>query len=378
MPSPAQPEPNWSRQAIQRACGSPVVGEWENWRWQLEHSIRTTKWVAEVLHLSLPARYDEANLVASYPMSVTPYYLALAQRPHPDDPILRQCLPDMAELRDAEDASPDPLEEERDSPVPGLIHRYPDRVLLVTTNRCATYCRHCMRKRAWKRPDHTLPAGALDAVCAYLGEHPEVREVIVSGGDPLLLPEEQLWAALERIHAIRSVEMVRIGTRLPAVLPQRLTADFCERLAAFGPVWLATHFNHPLELTEEASQACGTLCRAGIPVVNQTVLLKGVNDDARVLQDLFTGLLRMRVKPYYLFHGDPVAGTLHFRTGVDKGLAIMRQLRGRLSGLALPAFAIDLPGGHGKVRLEPPACCGRTQDGALQYRSYRGTLVSYA
>lgn len=349
---------------------------WSDWRWQMRHAVRDPHVLADWLGLDRERRLALCRTAARYPLLATPYYLSLARSWTPEDPILRQVLPDPRELAEDAAGSADPLAEGRDSPVPGLVHRYPDRVLLVATNRCATLCRHCMRKRAWGDPPPN-PADRFGPALEYIRGDPAIREVLLSGGDPLLLPESTLCDLLAALRAIPHVEMVRVGSRLPVVLPQRLTPRFCSRLGASPPLWLATQFNHPDELTAATATAIGHLLRAGIPVVNQTVLLAGVNDDEATLARLCTGLLRQRIKPYYLFHGDPVAGTLHFRTGVARGLDLLAALEHSISGLAVPAFAFDLPGGGGKVRLEPPVHCGSTPDGIPVYRDRNGRQRPY-
>jgi len=351
---------------------------WTDWRWQMRHATRDADALAAWLGLTGPARDDLCRVAERYPLLATPYYLSLARSASLQDPIVRQIVPDRRELADDPAASPDPLAETRDSPVPGLVHRYPDRALLVATAQCAVYCRHCMRKRAWRRGGTAEPGPAdFGQALDYLRCHEGIREVLISGGDPLLLPDERLLELLAALRAVPHLEVLRLGSRVPVVLPQRLTPEFCERLGGQPPLWLATQFNHPQELTPETEAAAEALLRAGIPVVNQTVLLAGVNDDAATLARLFTGLLRQRIKPYYLFHGDPVAGALHFRTGVERGLALMAELERTISGLAVPAFAFDLPDGGGKIRLEPPAHCGVTAAGDPVYRDRSGTPRAY-
>jgi lysine 2,3-aminomutase len=307
---------------------------------------------------------------------VTRYYRALADERDPADPVARQFMPDPAELRDA-DAEPDPLAEERDMPVPGLIRRYPDRALLITTARCAVHCRHCMRKRYWRDAPGDLSEAAERRAVEYVAATPAIREVILSGGDPLMLPPDRLCRMVRAFAGIPRVEVIRIGSRIPVVQPSLLTTRRCRDLAAAGPVWFATHFNHPRELTPQAARAAANLLKAGIPVVNQTVLLKGINDSENTLEELFRGLLRIGVKPYYLFHGDPIRGTGHFRTGIARGLELMSRLRGRLSGLALPAYAFDLPGGGGKVRLEPDCFRGTDARGNPVFADLAGTARPY-
>ncbi len=285
-----------------------------------------------------------------YPMRISPYYLSLMEKP--GDAIWRQCVPDERELSDPT-LSPDPLDEGRLSPAPAVVHRYPDRVLLLAGRDCATYCRFCTRKRKLGCPAMEVSDKDLAAGIDYIADHPEVRDVLLSGGDPLLLEDDQLEAILRRITAIPHVEMVRIGSRLPVTLPERITSRLCRMLRRFQPLYLNTHFNHPREITPEAADACRKLADAGIVLGNQTVLLRGVNDSAETLAALWRGLLRLRVRPYYLHHMDLVRGTGHFRTRIETGLDILGELRGPLSGMALPHYVIDSPGGKGKIPLLP-------------------------
>ncbi|MDZ4186438.1 MAG: KamA family radical SAM protein [Desulfuromonadales bacterium] len=285
-----------------------------------------------------------------YPLRITPYYLALLQGP--GDPLWRQCVPDPAEL-DSDGMLSDPLSEARLSPVPGLVHRYPDRALLLTTTACAVYCRFCTRKRAIGCNADNPPDFA--AALAYIAQTPALHEVILSGGDPLLLDDDRLDDLLSRLRAIPHIETIRIHSRVPVVLPERITQRLASLLGRYHPLYLNTHFNHPRELTPEAAEACRQLADAGIPLGNQSVLLRGVNDDAGTLRSLFRGLLRLRVRPYYLHHGDLVAGTAHLRTSIETGLSLVAALRNTLPGLAIPQYVIDLPGGRGKVPLLPSA-----------------------
>jgi lysine 2,3-aminomutase len=351
---------------------------WDNWQWQLRHALGSGDELARLLGLPDAWRRDCSEVLRRYPPLATPFYLSLARSASPADPILRQCLPHPDELHDSQDARPDPLAEKQSSPVPRLVHRYRDRALFLCCSSCAVRCRHCMRKRHWQ--DALAPPNAeeLAAAVAYLRQHREIREVLLSGGDPLTLGDDSLAAILNAFAAVPQLEVLRIGTRVPVVLPQRITAELCALLAQSPKtIWIATHFNHPWELSQEAAAAAERLLKAGLPLVNQSVLLRGVNDDAETLRQLFTGLLKIRIKPYYLFHGDPVAGTTHFRTGIRKGLEIMDRLRGNCSGLALPAFAIDLPDAGGKVRLEPDCARGHDPHGAPLFRSYTGREIPY-
>jgi lysine 2,3-aminomutase len=297
---------------------------------------------------------DPAPLLAvaqRYPLRITPYYLDLLEGP--GDPLWRQCVPDPAELA-ADGLLPDPLSETHLSPVPGLVHRYPDRALLLTTTTCALYCRFCTRKRAI---GCSFGNQGLDftAALAYIAQTPALHEVILSGGDPLLLDDDRLADLLGRLRAIPHVETIRIHSRVPVVLPERITEKLAALLGRHHPLYLNTHFNHPRELTPQAAEACGRLAAAGIPLGNQSVLLRNVNDHAETLRSLFRGLLRLRVRPYYLHHGDLVAGTAHLRTSIESGLSLVAALRNTLPGMAIPQYVIDLPGGRGKVPLMPDA-----------------------
>lgn len=317
------------------------------WQEQLRNSLTTPA--------QLAARFgiDPAPLAAvaqRYPLRITPHYLSLIEAV--GDPIWKQCVPDLRELDDCGQL-PDPLAEAKLSPVPGLVHRYPDRGLLLVSGACAVYCRFCTRKRQVGHCARTPSSDELRAGIDYIARTPAIREVILSGGDPLLLADEVLDSLLGQIRAIPHVETIRIHSRAPVVLPERITPALCALLRHYHPLYLNTHFNHPRELTPEAAAACGRLADAGIPLGNQTVLLRGVNDSLEVMSELLRGLLRLRVRPYYLHQMDLVAGTAHFRTRLEDGLALVGALRGPLTGTAIPHFVIDLPGGLGKVPLLP-------------------------
>ncbi len=285
-----------------------------------------------------------------YPMRVNPYYLGLIREV--GDPIWRQCVPDPRELSDAGGMA-DPLAEESLSPAPAVVHRYPDRVLFLVSGACAVYCRFCTRKRKVGCSSMQPSREDLLAGIDYIARTPQVRDVILSGGDPLLLSDELLLDLLGRLRRIPHVEIIRLGTRVPVTLPERVTAELCRGLALLHPLYLNTHFHHPREITPEAEQACARLAGAGVQLGNQTVLLRGVNDDPETMAELLRGLLRIRVRPYYLHHLDLTAGTGHFRTTLETGLEILRALRGRISGMAIPHYVVDLPGGRGKVPILP-------------------------
>ncbi len=309
-----------------------------------------------------------------YPMRITPYYLSLIREVN--DPIWRQAVPDAAELHDSICVT-DPLDEENQSPVPNLVHRYPDRALFLVCAECAMYCRFCTRKRKVGTSAMHRETGRqrLAAALAYLRRTPAIHDVLVSGGDPLLLPDEELSWLLTQLRAIPHLEIIRIGSRVPCTLPQRVTVKLARLLKQFHPLYLNTHFNHPRELTPLAAQACARLADAGIPLGNQTVLLKGVNDNPAVIRELMRGLVRIRVKPYYLFQADLTQGTDHFRTPVETGLAIMKSLIGHTSGLATPTFALDAPGGGGKIPLAPAYV--DSLGSTLRFTTYQGTPCSY-
>ena len=343
--------------------------EWGDWHWQLRESWKTAGRVMEALGFRA-----DSEVCRRYPMQATPHYLSLAKTLDVMDPILRQCVATEEELQGG---TPDPFGEEAYSPVPRLVHRYPDRALFMTTSRCATHCRHCMRKRNWQCFDGKPADDVLAAAVDYVAKHREIREILISGGDPLTLGDDDIAHVLTAFATVEHLEMLRVGSRVPVVMPQRMTESLCDILGGCGKtVWLAAHFNHPAELSEESRQAVERLLRHGVPVVNQSVLLKGVNDDAETLRLLFTGLLKMKVKPYYLFHGDPIEGTMHFRTGVERGLELMAALRNRVSGMAMPAFSFDLPESGGKIRLEPNDKLER-EDGGLAFTSFEGRKIIY-
>lgn len=313
-----------------------------------------------------------AAVASVYPFRVTPSYASLIRQQ--GDAVWRQCIPDERELLD-DGQIPDPLAEAALSPVPGLIHRYPDRAVLIVSNCCPVYCRFCMRKRQVGHGDEPPSRDTLDRALAYIAANPAIRDVILSGGDPLMLDDDSLDHLLGSLRAISHVAIIRIGTRIPVTLPERITVELCALLKRFHPLYINTHFNHPAEITPESGRACGMLADAGIPLGNQTVLLRGVNDDIDIMRELMTGLLWLRVKPYYLHQMDLVRGTAHFRTPLSTGLEIIRALRGHVSGMAVPHFVVDLPGGKGKVPVMPDPVERRGDLYLL--RNYLGEQVMY-
>jgi lysine 2,3-aminomutase len=352
---------------------------WNDWRWQSQNAIRSVRQLRNLLPFSQAELEAIGDLEAEYKTAIPPYYFSLINLDEADDPIRLQSVPSPLEGQNPSGYElDDPLEEDKDSPVPGLTHRYPDRALLVTTHVCTMYCRFCTRKRA------TMVRGGWDAISRndermveYVRDHSEIRDVIVSGGDPLTLPVVKLRFFLESLAAIPHVDVIRIGTRVPTTLPQRLyDQELIDLLASVEKVWIQTHFNHPREVTPEAARVCKALLRGGMPVNNHTVLMRGVNDSLETMRRLMRALLRIKVRPYYLFHCDPVIGAGHFRTSVWKGLEIMEGLRGHLSGLGIPTYVVDSPHGGGKIPLMPNYLVSASDD-AVVLRNFEGMLVRY-
>lgn len=350
--------------------------QWNDWRWQLTHSIRSEEALGRVIALTPEEETACAQARARFPMAVTPYYACLLRPGDRTDPIRQQVLPQLAELSLGTDELEDPLAEEAHMPVPGLTHRYPDRVLIYTTHNCAVYCRHCNRRRKVGNADSAVSMAQLRGCLDYIRGHAEVRDVLVSGGDPFTLSDKRLEALLAELHSIPHVEMIRIATRCPVTLPQRLTPALVSMLRRYHPIYVNTHFNHLRECTPIAEQALTRLADAGCVVGNQMVLLRGINDDAAMVRRLNQWLLARRCRPYYIFQCDPAEGIAHFRTPVQTGLQIIGALRGWTSGLAVPHYVLDLPGGGGKVPVQPDYFLGR--DGKrLTFRNYAGRTFTY-
>ncbi len=355
-----------------RLCGD--VPDWQDWQWQLRNRIRSVPRLQEYFPALDPAGIPAA--AAKFPLAITPYYASLMRRPDASDPIFRMSVPQAAELFDFPYLHEDPLEEDQDSPVPGLVHRYPDRALLIATSMCAMYCRHCTRKRVAGQRESCISNTRLERAVRYLRAHPEIRDVIISGGDPLTMSTQALEAVIAAVRSVPSVDVVRLGTRAPVTLPMRVTADLVAMLKNYHPIYVNTHFNHPAEITAESAAACRMLADAGIVLGNQSVLLRGVNDDPQLLAELFRGLLRIRVRPYYLFQCDLVRGVEHFRTPISRGIEIMEYLRGRLDGLAIPTYVVDSPHGGGKLPVLPNYIVSISPTHTV-LRNFEGMLVSY-
>lgn len=321
------------------------------------------------------SRKDYEEVIAKYPFVTTPYYLSLA-KPDLNDPVFKQLCPSADELKEIEGIGEDPLAEEKDSPVPGLVHRYPDRVLMVVTNVCFMNCRHCTRKRLWREGRYHCSVSEIRAMAEYIRNNKQVRDVIISGGDPLTFSDDILGEILSMVRSIPHVEIIRIGSRAPVVNPGRITPGLVDTLRRNRPVWFNTQFNHVNEITEQSAEAVGKILEAGIPVNNQSVLLKGINDSAEEIKKLCHGLLKIGVRPYYLFHCDPVAGAFHFRTAISKGIEIIEELRGHTSGLAVPIYVIDAIDGGGKIPLQPQYLLNIKEDEIL-LRNYKHQRFLY-
>lgn len=350
--------------------------EWNSWYWQARNRIRTLHQLEQVLELSEDERAALSQSASMLPVSITPYYLSLVSRDDSRQPLRRTVIPTPAELVRSPGEADDPLGEDHDSPVPGLVHRYPDRVLLLVTDFCSSYCRYCTRSRVVGQGHIAPQEQRLEQAFEYIRATPAVRDVLISGGDPLALSDERLDWILTSLRQIPHVEFVRLGTKMPAVLPQRITPELCRMLRKHHPLFMSLHFIHPDECTPESFQACTRLADAGIPLGSQTVLLRGVNDDVETMKKLVHRLLMMRVRPYYLYQCDPISGSAHFRTPVSKGLEIIDGLRGHTTGYAVPNYVIDAPGGGGKIILTPNFVVGR-DGGDLVLRNYEGNEFRY-
>ena len=350
--------------------------EWGDWRWQLRHSVRSLEELSRYVPLTEDERRGCRETQETFRLGISPYYLALIDRDHPHCPIRMQAIPVRAEALAHPGELRDPLGEDAHRPVRAIVHKYPDRVLLLALDHCSVYCRHCTRRRITSGEEGGISREELAEAIGYLRAHPEVRDVLVSGGDPLLLSTGRLVELLEQIRALPHVEIVRIGTRIPVCLPMRVDAELARALRRFAPLFVVTHFNHAKEITPEARAACELLVDHGIPVENQAVLMRRVNSSARAIKDLMQKCLTMRVRPYYLHQMDVALGLEHLRTPLAKGLEILRELRGWTSGLAVPHLAVDLPGGGGKVTLQPDYVVEKRARETV-FRNFRGERFAY-
>ncbi len=350
--------------------------EWQDWHWQVRNRVTKLDELKRVLVLTPEEEEGVIGASRAFRMAITPYFLSLVDPQDPNCPIRRQVVPTVHELKFDRSDLEDPLSEEADSPVPGLVHRYPDRVLMVVTDQCPAYCRFCTRRRLVSRGRETVSLHKMKGMIEYVRQHHEVRDALISGGDGLFLSEQALEYLLHGLRSIPHLEIIRIGTRVPVYLPQRITPRLVEMLRRYHPLWINIHVNHPQEITPEMARACGMLADAGIPLGSQTVLLAGINDCPSVMKRLVQSLLKIRVRPYYMYQCDLSQGLGHFRTPVSKGIEIIEHLRGHTSGLAVPNFVIDAPGGGGKVPLMPQYLMSQS-DSRVVVRNYEGEMFSY-
>jgi len=356
----------------------PDVSEsdWNDWTWQIRNRVEALDELKKRVKLSTEEELGVVKCLETLRMAVTPYYLSLIDPDDPDDPVRKQSIPTALELHRSDADMLDPLNEDVDSPAPNLTHRYPDRVLMLITDQCSMYCRHCTRRRFAGNTDAMTPEQIVDKQIEYIRNHPEVRDVVLSGGDPLTLSDDRLESILKKLRSIEHVEIVRIGSRIPVVMPQRITPELCNMLKKYHPFWLNTHFNHPKEITPEAIKACTMLADAGIPLGNQTVVLAGINDCVHVMKELVHKLVKMRVRPYYAYQCDLSVGLEHFRTKVSKVLEIAEGLRGHTSGFCVPTFAVDAPGGGGKIPIMPQYLISSGSKRTV-LRNFEGVIATY-
>ena len=350
--------------------------QWNDWKWQVKNRIETLDQLKKYITLTPEEEEGVKKTLSTLRMAITPYYLSLIDPENPNCPVRRQAIPTGAETYQSAADLLDPLHEDEDSPTPGLTHRYPDRVLMLITDMCSMYCRHCTRRRFAGQKDGESAIDRIDKAIEYIAKTPQVRDVLLSGGDSLCVSDERLEYIISRVRAIPHVEIIRLGSRTRVVCPQRITDDLVNMLKKYHPVWLNTHFNHPQEVTKEAAEACAKLANAGIPLGNQTVLLRGVNDCVNTMKKLMHELVKMRVRPYYIYQCDLSMGIEHFRTPVSKGIEIIEGLRGHTSGYAVPTFVVDAPGGGGKTPVMPQYVISQAP-GKVVLRNFEGVITTY-
>jgi lysine 2,3-aminomutase len=350
--------------------------EWNDWRWQLRHRVTKLEQLQEILQLVPEEIEGIKQSKGRLALAVTPYFVSIMDSSNPNCPIRRQAVPRIEECHLSKNDMVDPCGEDKNSPVSGLVHRYPDRVLLLVTDQCATYCRYCTRRRLVGSNERPITQGYFEEVLKYLRTHKKVRDVLLSGGDPLLLENERLEEILSRLRMIPHIELLRIGTRAPVTLPQRITVGLVRMLKKYHPLMISIHFTHPKEITDAVRRACNELADGGIPLGSQTVLLKGINDKPNVMKKLVHELLKIRVRPYYIYQCDLATGTEHFRTSVATGIQIIEKLRGHTTGYAIPTYVIDAPGGGGKIPIEPDYVISK-EKGKLVLRNYEGQVFEY-
>ena len=355
---------------------TPDSPEWNDWKWQYRNRIGDAETLSEIIRLSDKDRDEIKTSLGHFRMAITPYYASLMDPDDPFCPIRMQAVPSVNETNVKPWEKRDPLSEENDSPAPNIVHRYPDRALFMVTRQCAMYCRHCFRKRLVGEEDFVISDQEKQKAIDYIARTPQIRDVLVSGGDPLSMGDSQLEDIIARLRAIPHVEVIRIGTRMPVVLPMRITPSLLEMLKKYHPIWINTHFNHPRELTAQSVQACANIADAGIPLGNQTVLLRNINDNTETMKELLLKLVKTRVRPYYIYQCDLFEGSEHFRTRVETGIEIIRNLTGRISGYAIPRFVIDAPNGVGKVPISPDFVVSLDDD-KIEIRNYEDRVYTY-
>ena len=365
-----------TRESVPPVWKGVTEREWNDWRWQLRHRITTIEQMEEIIHLIPEESEGIKHSKGRLAMAVTPYFASLMDPTNATCPIRKQAIPRVEECHLSKNDMVDPCGEDKDSPVPGLVHRYPDRVLLLVTDQCAVYCRYCTRRRLVGANERSITQGNFEEALKYLKSHRKVRDVLLSGGDPLLLENERLEELLSRLRAVPHIELLRIGTRAPVTLPQRITTGLVRMLKKYHPLMISIHFTHPKEITDAVRRACGELADAGIPLGSQTVLLKGINDKPHIMKKLVQELLKIRVRPYYIYQCDLATGTEHFRTSVATGIQIIEKLRGHTTGYAVPTYVVDAPGGGGKIPLAPVSLVSRAK-GKVVLKNYEGTLFEY-
>ena len=350
--------------------------QWNDWKWQIKNRVETLEDLKKCIELTAKEEEGIRQSLKTLRMAITPYYLSLIDLENPHCPVRKQAVPTISELHHVSADLEDPLHEDGDAPVPGLTHRYPDRVLFLITDQCSMYCRHCTRRRFAGQSDCESPSERINKGIEYIAKTPTVRDVVLSGGDALLVSDKMLESIIQRLREIPHVEVIRIGTRTPVVCPQRITDDLVNMLKKYHPVWVNTHFNHPNEITAEAIEACTKLADAGIPLGNQSVLLRGVNDCPQVMKKLVCNLVKIRVRPYYIYQCDLSMGLEHFRTPVSKGIEIIENLRGHISGYAVPTFVVDAPGGGGKIPVMPQYLISQSPEKVV-LRNFEGVITTY-
>ena len=349
---------------------------WDDWKWQLKNSVTTVEQLEKIIPLGEAEKKQMQSTFAKYKFASAPYYLSLINPDDPHCPFRMQAIPTVQELEVQEGEFSDPLSEDADMPVPNVVHRYPDRVLITITSICSMYCRFCTRRRFVMDKEGHKAKNEVDIIVDYISQHKEIRDCIISGGDALMMGETMLEEILARLRAIPHVEILRIASKIPCVFPMRITESLLKMLKKYQPLYFMTHFNHPYEITPEAAAACSRIVDHGIPMMNQTVLLRGINSDPVIMKKLMTELLKVRVKPYYIYQCDLSQGISHFRTPIEMGIEIIESLRGHTSGLAVPEFVVDVPGGGGKVPIMPQYLISQS-DKKVVVRNYEGYITSY-